>query len=136
VDAAIVSAIIGAAATISAVVIGWWLHKKKKHTNRTNEAKGFQPDADDVYFMTFLLHDAYEQDKPISTVELVEHHTKYAPLELEVKLLQLERHGYAQRTSRKKTGMGIWQLTPKGVEFMFANGHQLHDLIKEQRGNA
>ena len=120
-DAAIVSAIIGAAATISAVVIGWWLHKKKKHTNRTNEAKGFQPDADDVYFMTFLLHDAYEQDKPISTVELVEHHTKYAPLELEVKLLQLERHGYAQRTNRKKTGMGIWQLTPKGVEFMFAN---------------
>lgn len=60
----------------------------------------FQPDKDSIYFMTFLLHDAYEQNCPISTAQLAEYHLGYAPLELEVKLIELLQHGYLVRSNR------------------------------------
>lgn len=135
-DATIAAAIIGAFATVAAVVIPLWLQQKKTGKKRIVRSGEFEPDEDDVYFMTFLLHDAYEQGRPMSTVELAEHHIKYAPLELELKLIHLEKQGYIQRTNKKSAGIGTWQILPKGVEFMFANGHQLQDLIEDKRPSA
>lgn len=110
-----------------------WFLQPKKPQKEALSSKVFKPDEDDIYFMVFLLHDAYEISTPVSTVELSKHHPKYAPLEVEVKLITLEKNGYIERVNRKNAGMGLWQLLPKGVEFMFANGHQLNDLIEEQR---
>ena len=135
-EPSIIAAIIGALATVLAVVIGWWLPQRKATRSKSAESIKFQPDKDGIYFMQYLLHDAYEQQTPLSTTELAEHHRDYAPLELEVKLIELENHGYVQRVTRKNTGMGKWQITPKGVEFMFKHGHQLHDLVEESRSNA
>jgi len=135
-DPGIIAAIIGAIATITAVVIGWWLQGKKSGTKSKGNSKEFTPDKDDIYFMQFLLHDAYQQGNPISTVELAKHHMGYAPLELEVRLITLEKRGYIKRTNNTNKGIGMWQMLPKGVEFMFSNGHQLQDLINEQRANA
>ena len=132
-DTSILAAIIGASATIGAVIVGWWLQQKKGTKRVIRNTHAFKPDEDDIYFMTYLLHDAYEQGKPIPTTELAIHHVKYAPLELEVKLINLEKHGYIQRVNRKNAGIGKWNLLPKGVEFMFSNNHQLHDLIAEQK---
>lgn len=93
----------------------------------------FVPDKDSIYFMTYLLHDAYEQGTPMSTVELAQHHMGYAPLELEIKLMDLQQHDYIARINRRDEGMGLWQILPKGVKFMFNGEHQLHDLIEEAR---
>lgn len=135
-EASVISAIIGASATVTAVIIAWWLQQKKSSSSKSVKITPFLPDDDSIYFMQFLLHDAYEQGNPLSSIELAEHHMDYAPLVLEVKLIELEKHGYIQRTNRKTNGIGMWQILPKGVEFMLKNNHQLHDLIQEQRSNA
>lgn len=131
----IIAAIIGAIATVVAVLFNWWLQRGKKGTERKAVRKAAEPDVDDIYFMQFLLHDAYEKGEPLSTAELAVHHNAYSPLELEVKLLSLEKRGYVHRVSRKQSGLGSWQMSSKGVEFMFENSHQLQDLIEESRKN-
>lgn len=93
----------------------------------------FRPDEDDIYFMFYLLHDCYEQNIPYSTAELAEHHSAYAPLELEVKLINLQNHGYIKRVNREHEGLGKWQLLPKGVKFMFDENHHAQDLIDEAK---
>ncbi len=109
---------------------------KKDSGKKIVQSIKYLPDDADAYFMTYLLHDAYETGIPMSTSELAEHHDKYAPLELELKLINLEKHGYIQRVNNKKEGLGSWNLLPKGVEFMFENNHQLQDLLDEQKYNA
>jgi hypothetical protein len=86
-------------------------------------------DQDDIYFMTFLLHDGYESGVYIETTKLAEHHSKYAPLELEYKLLKLAEKGMVERARRQSA----WRITPAGVKFMFDTGNVLHDLIVDQR---
>lgn len=93
-------------------------------------------DDDDIYFMTVLLHDGYEQGSYISTQELVQHHTQYAPLELEYKLLKLGDLGMVERSARRKNGLGAWTITASGLKFMFESGSVLHDLIAEARPEA
>jgi hypothetical protein len=94
----------------------------------------FSPDNDDIYFMFFLLHDAYEKNKPLYTDELTEHHRKYAPLELGLKLMNLETHGYIKRVNREYEGLGRWQILPKGIKFMIEGNHHAQELIEEARG--
>ena len=139
-DSTIVGALIGGIATILAVFISWVLHKQgirnKSKSSPSKRQKSYEPDAHDIYFMQFILHDGYEENTPLSTNELAEHHNEYAPLELEVKLINLHNKGYIKRVNREGNGMGQWQMTSQGVEFMFSNNHQLHDLVEEQRKNA
>lgn len=135
-DPTVIAAIIGALATVVAVLINWWLQRGTKGAQRKAMKTSASPDGDDIYFMQFLLHDAYEKGEPLSTRELAIHHNAYSPLELEVKLLSLATRGYIHRVSRKQSGLGSWQMSSKGVEFMFENGHQLHHLIEESRRNA
>lgn len=134
-DSTIVASIIGAFATILAVIIGGLLQRKKavRMTRPQIIKDDFQPDEDSIYFMVYLLHEAYENSQPWSSRQLAEHHLDYSPLEVEVQLIELEKYGYVKRTSRSTSGLAMWQMLPKGVEFMFANGHQLDDLIQEQR---
>lgn len=91
------------------------------------------PDEDDIYFMQFILHDGYEQGEYLSTEELVQHHSKYAPLELEYKLLKLADLGMIERSTRTRPGLSAWRVTPSGVKFMFESGNILQDLIAEAR---
>lgn len=136
-DSTILGAVIGAAATLAAALLVWALPARKASKQRqTSAPTEFRPDKDDIYFMQYLLHDAYEQGTPMSTHALTEHHSSYAPLEVEHKLIRLQRHGYIKRTNRPGAGLGLWQIVPMGVEFMLANGHQLQDLIDEQRPKA
>ncbi|MBL4802581.1 MAG: GIY-YIG nuclease family protein [Emcibacter sp.] len=89
---------------------------------------------DDIYFMIYLLHDGYANSQPISTMELVQHHLAYSPLELEYKLLKLAETGLIKRTSKKYSDrFGVWALTTDGLKFMFERDHILHDLIEEDR---
>jgi hypothetical protein len=90
-------------------------------------------DEEDIYFMQFILHDGYEQGAYLSTEELVQHHNKYAPLELEYKLLKLADLGMIERSARTGAGLSAWGITPSGVKFMFESGNVLHDLIIEAR---
>lgn len=99
--------------------------------DKSNEGEG--PDDDDIYFMTYLLHDGYEQGRALDTGDLVEHHNDYSPLELEYKLLKLSDQGLVERQRAYSSGLGAWKLTPKGLRFMFDNGHTLTDLIEEAR---
>ena len=96
----------------------------------------FAPDKDDIHFMFYLLHDSYEQNKPYTATELSEHHSNYAPLEIEVKLINLEQKGFVKRVNHQHEGMGLWQILPKGVKFMFDGNHHAQDLIEEARNNA
>lgn len=98
--------------------------------------KEFTPDEDDVYFMFYMLHDSYESNKPYSAKDLVEHHSDYAPLELELKFMRLEEHGFVKRVSRPQDGLGLWQILPKGVKFMMENNHHAQDLINESKPQA
>jgi hypothetical protein len=134
-DSTIMGAIIGAVATIAAAVLVW-LPTRSAGRRQQLSKPAFHPDKDDIYFMQFLLHDAYEQSRPLSTRELAEHHSSYAPLELEHKLIRLERCGYVKRTNRPGAGLGLWQISPMGVDFMLTNGHQLQDLLDEQKPKA
>jgi len=137
IDPSIVAAAIGASATILAVVLAWWLSIRRISSRSVpSKTKPLKPDEDDIYFMSFLLHDAYEQQTPLSSSELAVHHMDYAPLEVEVKLIRLEAAGYIQRCNPKGSGMGRWQIQPKGVEFMFKNGHYLKELVAEQKNSA
>ena len=86
-------------------------------------------DEDDVYFMQFLLHDGYAQGELITTEALVEHHSKYAPLELEYKLLRLSDLGMVER--KALAGLSGWRLTPSGLKFMFESGNIMRELIIE-----
>lgn len=130
-NSTLLGAIIGAAATILAVVLAWILPARRKQP-RVSAPRSAQPDKDSIYFMQFLLHDAYEQDAPMTSSQLAEHHLRYGPLEVEAKLAALQELGLVQRTNR--VGPSKWQMTPQGVKFMFDNGHQLQDLVVEQRG--
>lgn len=134
----IIAAIISSIAALLAVILAWWLSQKKKvaitATSPTISEK-YNPDEYDIYFMTYLLHDSYVQRKPYTAKELSVHHDKFGPLEVEQKLINLEKHGYLKRTNRKNEGAGLWQILPEGVDFMLKNGHALEDLIKEGRKN-
>lgn len=137
-DSTIIAAIIGGTATVIAALFSWLLERNgtkgqgkeyiaSSKLNRT-------PDEDDIYFMQYILHDGYEQSSPISTTELAVHHDGYAPLELEVKLMNLHYHGFISHENIDGTGGGSqWQMTCKGIEFMFGNNFQLQDLVNEQR---
>lgn len=104
--------------------------------NTLNQTSGQIPDEDDVYFMQYLLHDSYEEGIPMGTEQLAEHHLKYAPLELEYKLLKLADIGMIERQNKGRLGMSTWSLTPAGLKFMFESGNVLHDLIEEARPSA
>jgi hypothetical protein len=106
------------------------------HNNTIKASSGISLDEDDIYFMTFLLHDGYEQGTYIITEELVQHHTNYAPLELEYKLLKLAELGMVERSIRSKSGLSAWRITPAGLKFMFESGNVLNDLIAEARPTA
>ncbi|EKB7281945.1 GIY-YIG nuclease family protein [Vibrio parahaemolyticus] len=84
-----------------------------------------EPDKDDIYFMFYLLHDAYKSGVPMLTSELSQHHSQYSTMELELKLLNLEKGGWIARTNTVKSGLSAWQITPKGVAFMINGQH--HD---------
>ena len=101
--------------------------------SKKNETKNFSPDDDDIYFMTYLLHDCYEKNQPYYTEQLAEHHDGYAPLELEIKLINLQHNGYVKRVNNETEGMGKWQILPKGVQFMLKGKHYFQDIIEEQR---
>ncbi|WP_290202003.1 hypothetical protein [Aquisalimonas lutea] len=135
-DPAILSAIIVAVATLSAAVLGSWLQHRRQLPASRKGGNSFEPDEDDIYFLTYLLHDGYEQDRPMSTTELAQHHDRYAPLELEVKLIRLERNGFVSRANKKNSSIGDWRILPHGIEYMMADGHQLHDLVEEDRRSA
>ncbi|EGQ9892800.1 hypothetical protein FYF76_18180 [Vibrio cholerae] len=139
-DSTIVGALIGGIATILAVLISWVLHKngvtQKSRNASTRRQKIYEPDEQDIYFMQFILHDGYEENTPLSTSELAIHHKEYAPLELEVKLINLHNKGFIKRVNREGSGLGLWQMTSQGVEFMFSNNHQLHDLVEDRRKHA
>jgi len=130
-DSTVVGAIIGASATLLAVVLAWLLPKRQGKA-RAKPVDNPVPDKDSIYFMQFLLHDAYEKNEPMSSAQLAEHHLQYAPLEVEAKLATLQSLGYVQRINR--IGPSKWQMTLAGVKFMIDNGHQLQDLIAEVRG--
>lgn len=127
----LLGAIIGAAATILAVLLAWLLPARRKWSHVSTPSSA-QPDKDSIYFMQFLLHDAYEQDTSMTSLQLAEHQLRYSPLEVEAKLVALQELGLVQRTNR--IGPSKWQMTARGVKFMFDNGHQLQDLVVEQRG--
>lgn len=131
-DSTIIAAFIGAIATVIAAVLVWVLPSLRA----TKPAMSRSPDKDDIYFMQHLLHDAYDQGLPLSARDLAEHHLSYAPLEVEVKMIRLEQCGLTVRISRPSAGLGLWQLSPTGVQFMLAHGHQLYDLVNEQRVGA
>lgn len=82
--------------------------------------------------MQFLLHDAYEQNSPMTSAQLAEHHMQYMPLEVEAEMVSLQSLGLVQRSNR--SGPSKWQMTPRGVKFMLDNGHQLQNLITDARG--
>lgn len=132
-DSGILAALIGGVASIIVVVLGWALPNKKHRPKASRSVKDFYPDKDDVYFMQILLHDAYEQDTPISTKYLCKHHLDYTPFELEIKLINLEKEGFIRRIKQKNESMGWWNMTPKGVTYMFENKLYLEDLIEEQK---
>jgi hypothetical protein len=90
-------------------------------------------DADDIYFMQFILHDTYEKKEPLSTEELATHHVKYHPLELERKLINLSEKGYVERVKYRNDIGSWWKITPHGVKFMFDNGHVLQNLIDDEK---
>lgn len=104
--------------------------------NTLNQTPGQTPDEDDIYFMQYLLHDGYEEGIPMGTKQLVEHHLKYAPLELEYKLLKLADMGMIERHNKGRSGMSTWSLTPTGLKFLFESGNVLYDLIEEERPSA
>ncbi|MBV7298089.1 hypothetical protein [Enterovibrio paralichthyis] len=136
-DSTIIGALIGGVATILAVFISWSLHKKvttQESINTSSRRKEtYAPDEHDIYFMQFILHDGYEENTPISTNELAIHHNEYSPLELEVKLINLDNKGFVKRVNREDCGLGQWQMTLQGVEFMLSNKHTLQDLVEERR---
>lgn len=105
------------------------------HKERSAEDQ-FVPDKDDIYFMFYLLHEAYENNQPWSTAALAEHHDGYAPLELEFKLMNLAQEGYVKRVNKEHEGLGKWQLLEKGLRFMFEGKHYAEDLVAEGRRNA
>lgn len=106
----------------------------RPYQNKTKET--CSPDKDDIYLMFYLLHDSYERNIPYSATELSRHHAKYAPLEIELKFMNLEKYGFIKRVNRKYEGMGLWKILPKGVMFMFDGNHHAQDLIAKGRKNA
>lgn len=130
-DSTVIGAIIGAAATLLAVVLTWLLPQRRRRS-RVKAAADSIPDKDSIYFMQFLLHDAYEQNSPMTSAQLAEHHMQYKPLEVEAKMVSLQSLGLVQRSNR--SGPSKWQMTPRGVKFMLDNGHQLQNLITDARG--
>lgn len=91
----------------------------------------FSPDKDDIYFMFYLLHDCYQQGTSYSSDELVEHHCDYTPIELDLKFMRLEEHGYVKRVNKPHDGIGRWSLMPKGLRFMIENNHHDQSLLEE-----
>jgi hypothetical protein len=114
-------------------VIGEYMESSPVSHDQVEPDEEFSPDEDDIYFMFYLLHDAYAQNRPYATDELAVHHREYAPLELEVKLMNLQAHGYVKRVNRGYEGLGRWQILPKGVKFMLDGKHYDEDLMKEAR---
>lgn len=112
-------------------IISSYLHPPENSTIKPPAAP--LVDEDDIYFMQCLLHDGYQRGELISTEALTEHHSKYAPLELEYKLLKLSDLGIVERKTR--AGFSGWRLTPTGLKFMFESGNVMHDLIVEARPN-
>ncbi len=72
-------------------VILRYLDTSAKSQSVQSEENG--PDKDDILLMVYLLHDGYEKNQPISTMELAQFLAGYAPLELELKLIKLEETG-------------------------------------------
>lgn len=96
---------------------------------------GYEPDEDDIYFMFFLLHDCYAEGGSYSSEELAEHHNAYDPVTLDVKLMDLEKHGFIKRVNKVHEGIGRWCIVPKGVKFMLdGNYHDLSLLNERRRG--
>lgn len=93
----------------------------------------FPPDEDDIYFMFYLLHDCYQHGTSYSSKELAVHHRNYAPIELDLKFMKLEEHGFVKRVNRPHEGIGRWALLPKGVRFMIKNNHHDQTLLEESK---
>jgi len=115
-------------------IIGKYMYPSSYLDKNAQESGAYSPDEADVNFLFYLLHDAYEENKPFSSADLAEHHLKYAPLEVELKLINLQSYGFVKRVNREHEGMGVWQILPKGVKFMFDGKHYAEDLIDEARG--
>lgn len=90
-------------------------------------------DEDDIYFLQFILHDSYERKSSISTRELSEHHIKYHPFELEIKLDRLSEMGLIERFKNKNDILSSWKISQEGIKFMFNNNYELKNLIEEQK---
>jgi len=90
-------------------------------------------DKDDIYFLQFILHDGQSHNQLMSTEELAEHHSGYAPLELEYKLLRLAEEGMIEQVHRGSEVRSYWKITPRGIKFMFEGRHILQDLLDEAR---
>lgn len=95
-DRALLAAIIGAAATILAAFLARILPAYRKQA-RASTPRLAKPDKDSIYFTQFLLHDAYEQGMPMTSLQLAEHHLQYSPLEVETKLAALQEFDLVQR---------------------------------------
>ena len=137
-DATIIAGLIGAAGALVAVLVQHGLAKKAKRdriaqiqAKRTSNIDSIG--ADDIYFLSFLLHDSYAQRVPMSSQQLAEHHMKYSPLEVEAKMVRMQEAGYAIRTSKPDEGIGFWQISSKGVAYMIDNSHALPSLLKDER---
>jgi hypothetical protein len=91
----------------------------------------YAPDEDDISFMFYLLHDGYQRSLPLSASYLAEHHMRYSPIELDLKLMKLEERGYVNRVNRD--GIGNWILTPMGMKFMIEGGHHAQELLDESK---
>ena len=93
----------------------------------------FEADETDIHLLVYLLHDGYETNTPIMAHELAEHHSDYAPLEIEHKLISLAEHDFVARQNKHNEGAGKWAITPKGVKFMFDKKLHYEDLVEEAR---
>ena len=68
-----------------------------------------------------------------SSSELAEHHHAYSAIELDLKLMNLEVHGFVKRVNRLTAGIGEWMLTPAGAKFMIEGGHHDQQLLEDSR---
>lgn len=93
----------------------------------------YQPDKDDIYFMSYLLHDCYPHGDSFSSKDLAEHHSAYDPISLDVKLMNLEKNGYIKRINKAHEGIGCWCILPKGVKFMLDGNHHDQTLLNEMK---
>ncbi len=114
-------------------VIGPFLEGASLYSNNSEHYNEFTPDKDDIYFMFYLLHDCYQKGTSYSSKDLAIYHDAYSPIELDLKLMKLEVHGFVKRVNPSHEGLGRWAILPKGLKFMIENNHHDQVLLKESK---